>query len=74
MNTIFVGVAKVLWGFNVKGVQGDEVDTMDYRGGSLVRPPRFGVRFEVRSEAHKVIIEREAEAARVFMENFEKID
>ena len=74
INTIFIGVARLLWGFDITGVKGEIVDTMDYKGGSLVRPPRFGVEFTVRSPIHRLVIEREAMKARAFMEVFEKID
>jgi cytochrome P450 len=74
INTIFIGVARLLWGFEITGMKGENVDTMDYKGGSLVRPPRFGVEFTVRSPSHRLVIEREAKEARAFMKAFEKID
>ena len=62
------------WGFDIKGVEGENVDTMDYNGGSLVHPPKSGVAFKVRSKKHREVLEREAEEPRVFMKDFEKFD
>lgn len=64
---------KLIWGFHIRAIKEEKVD-IDYRGGSLVRPPPFGVEFRVRSEVHAAVLEREAEEARVFMEGFEKFD
>ena len=74
VNTLFIGIAKLLWGFNITGVKGEVIDTMDYQGGSLVRPPKFEVVFEARSPAHRLVMEKEAKEAGDFMQAFDKID
>ena len=65
----------MVWGFEIEGGgEGVEIDTLEYRGGILVRPPSFRVGFRVRSEAHRAVLEAEAEEARTFMEGFAKFD
>jgi hypothetical protein len=63
----------MVWGFEIEG-EGEEIDTLEYRGGILVHPPRFGVVFKARSGIHRVVSEREEEKVRVFMGGFEKFD
>jgi hypothetical protein len=68
VNTILVGVAKLIWGFEIRGAGGGGVDVGMWgsRGGILVRPKEFGIVFRVRSQVYREVIVREAEGDEIF--------
>jgi cytochrome P450 len=72
MNTLFIPIAKCVWGFDIAKIR--DVDTGAYEGALLVHPPSFEATFEARSLQHGEILEKEAVKGKTFMEAFEKFD
>ncbi|PGH01629.1 hypothetical protein AJ79_07877 [Helicocarpus griseus UAMH5409] len=63
-NSLYILVARLLWGFNIKhavDAQGKkkEVDDMALNSGFVCSPKSFDAVFEARSDRHREIIERE---------------
>lgn len=69
-NSLFVVLAKLVWAFNIRGVEGRTYDTMDYVGGFNVRPRSFECVIEPRSLEHREVLEKELKQAEKVMERF----
>ncbi|KAJ6561900.1 cytochrome P450 [Mycena capillaripes] len=75
-NSIYINIARILWGFNLSKVHdenGDEidVDTLTYTDGFNSVPLPFPISITPRSPGHVSIIERENEAAQEEMKAYD---
>jgi hypothetical protein len=64
-NSVSIGIARMLWAFNIKSKDGKRplVDESTFTAGFVSAPKPFGAVFEPRSEQHKKIIEQSYDAA-----------
>lgn len=69
-NSLFAAVSKMLWGYEILPVDGHTYDTFDYTQGFNIRPQPFEVRWAVRSEERRHVLEREREQAEKVMLKF----
>jgi cytochrome P450 len=67
-NTLLITLGRLLWGFEIRPVPGIGYDTLDYTNGFNIRPRDLRVGIEIRSQRHREVVEREYEAAMVFLE------
>lgn len=69
MNSLFVNMARILWGFDlhpVKDAQGQDVlpDPFAFTSGFMSRPLPFDIQIKVRNDRVRQGIEREFESAK----------
>jgi len=69
-NSLFIALGKVVWGFEIKGVEGREYDTFAYTQGFNIRPQKFECEIRVRSERHREVLMRELGDAEAVLERF----
>ncbi|OJD32330.1 cytochrome p450 [Diplodia corticola] len=60
-NGVFVALARLLWAFDVAGVEGAVYDPMAYTDGFNIRPRRFACVLRPRSGGRAEVVTREAE-------------
>lgn len=70
LNTLFIAVAKVLWGFNILPREGQSYDIMAYTEGFNIRPRRFECDVKVRSERHREVLMAEEQEAWNVLQRF----
>ncbi|KAF2084860.1 cytochrome P450 [Saccharata proteae CBS 121410] len=70
VNTLFVALAKLIWGFNIRAIEGREYDTFAYTDGFNIRPQRFDCAISVRSEEKREVLHRENQAAQEYLKKF----
>ncbi|CAJ2501539.1 Uu.00g043920.m01.CDS01 [Anthostomella pinea] len=73
-NSLFVALAKLVWGFQIAGIEGKEYDTFAYTDGFNIRPEKFECVIQVRSEERKEVIDQEDREAEVFLERFTALE
>jgi hypothetical protein len=68
-----VNMAKLAWTFDITpGSEAVDVDiNTAYSDGFLTSPKKFPITFKPRSEKHRMVIEKEYEAARAFFARYE---
>ncbi|OJJ35401.1 hypothetical protein ASPWEDRAFT_40597, partial [Aspergillus wentii DTO 134E9] len=63
LNTMYINAARILWGYNIhhvyRGGKKVEVGAWDIDHGFVSGPKKFEVDFQVRSERHREVIEKE---------------
>lgn len=69
-NSLFVALAKLIWAYDIRGIDGRVYSTFDYTDGFNVRPKKFECQIRVRSEAHRDVLEHENEQAEKVMAKF----
>jgi cytochrome P450 len=69
-NSLYIALAKILWGYDILPVEGVEYDTFAYTEGFNIRPQRFRCEIRVRSEGHRELLERELRDAERVLERF----
>jgi cytochrome P450 len=69
-NSLFIALAKVLWGFEITGVEGVSYDTFAYTEGFNIRPRRFECAVRVRSERHREVLQGDLVGAEDVLERF----
>jgi len=69
-NSLFVALAKLIWAYDIRGIDGRVYSTFDYTDGFNVRPKKFECHIRVRSEAHRDVLEHENEQAEKVMAKF----
>lgn len=69
-NSLFIALAKLLWGFDILPMEGRVYDTLDYTDGFNIRPRPFPCRIEPRSEEHAYVLRNEVSRAEVWLEKF----
>ncbi|TKA74978.1 hypothetical protein B0A49_02553 [Cryomyces minteri] len=69
-NSLFVALAKTMWGFDIRPIEGVEYDIFAYTEGFNIRPRKFECVIEVRSEAHQKVMVREQRVAEGVLERF----
>lgn len=73
-NSLFAAVSKILWTFEVLPLKGQKYDTFDYTQGFNIRPRPFEVKWVLRSESRRKIVEQEKEQAEKVMSKFAAFD
>ncbi|KAH8888461.1 cytochrome P450 [Thozetella sp. PMI_491] len=69
-NSLYIALAKLLWGFDILPIQGRTYDTFDYTEGFNIRPKKFECIVRPRSERHRAVLERENKHAEAYLEKF----
>ncbi|RDW80861.1 hypothetical protein BP5796_05559 [Coleophoma crateriformis] len=69
-NALFIALAKLLWSFDILPLPGRVYDTFDYTDGFNIRPKPFPCQIVLRSETHRLVLEREMLAAEHEMAKF----
>jgi cytochrome P450 len=67
-NNLFIGVAHLLWCFDILAAKGVTYDTYDYTEGFNIRPKPFRCEFKVRSEKHEQVLATVFREKRDFLE------
>ena len=73
-NTLLITLSRLLWCFHIRPVSGQTYDTLDYTNGFNIRPRNLHLSLDVRSDQHRVVIEREYEAATEFLKRLSPFD
>ncbi|KAG4440922.1 hypothetical protein IFR05_003612 [Cadophora sp. M221] len=74
MNSIFISLAKLLWSFNIKPVDGEVYDVDSYAGGIILHPSAFKCEFVLRDDERRAVLEREMKEAEKVLELFPPFD
>jgi len=74
LNSVSILLAKLIWGFDISREEGDDLQKVTDEGGIIHKPGKFGCRFNVRSEVHREIIEREMKGACKLLESCPPFD
>ncbi|KUI56329.1 Fumitremorgin C synthase [Cytospora mali] len=69
-NSLYIALAKLLWAYNIEPIPGRSYDTFKYTEGFNIRPQPFECIIRVRSEKHKMVLEKERENSMAFLEKF----
>lgn len=69
-NSLYIALAKMLWAFDIKPLQGVQYDIFDYTEGFNIRPRPFKCAITVRSENHRAVLEREQQEAVAYLQKF----
>ena len=69
-NSLFIALAKLLWAYDIKPIEGRQYDIFAYTDGFNVRPKKFECIVKVRSEQHRQVLEREQGEALRWLEKF----
>ncbi|KAJ4374797.1 hypothetical protein N0V83_001873 [Neocucurbitaria cava] len=69
-NSLFIALAKIIWAFNILPIEGVKYDIFAYTEGFNIRPQKFKCAIEVRSEAHRQLLESELMEAEAVLERF----
>lgn len=65
-------MAKMVWTFDIgSAAAADTSFETGYNGGFVLCPKRYPAAFEVRSEMHRRIVEREYARAEMFLQKFQ---
>ncbi|MCJ1376168.1 hypothetical protein MMC20_007408 [Loxospora ochrophaea] len=66
-NSLFIGLSKLLWAYDILPIEGTRYDIFDYTDGFNSRPRSFECTVRVRNERHKEVLEREMKGAEQVM-------
>ena len=69
-NSLYIALAKLLWGYEILPMAGREYDIFAYTDGFNVRPRKFDCIVRVRSEQHRRVLVREQREAERWLEKF----
>ena len=69
-NSLFIALGKMLWAFDVLPIKGRVYDIFAYTDGFNVRPKKFECEIQVRSDAHRKVLEKEQQGAKEWLEKF----
>lgn len=69
-NSLFIALAKILWAHDIKPIPGRVYDTFKYTEGFNIRPQPFECDIRVRSDKHRMVLEKESKDSMVFLEKF----
>lgn len=69
-NSLYIALAKILWAYDIEPIPGRTYDTFKYTEGFNIRPQPFECIIRVRSEQHRLILEKESEDCMVLLEKF----
>ena len=69
-NSLYIALAKLMWAYDILPVENKAYDTFAYTDGFNIRPLKFECVIKVRTEAHRIVLEREAKDAESFLEKF----
>lgn len=73
-NSLFAALGRLIWAFEIKGVEGVVYDTFDYTEGFNIRPRSFPASIRFRSEERKKVLDDEMRGAEVYLERFTAFD
>lgn len=69
-NSLFIALAKILWAFDIRPLEGVRYDTFAYTEGFNIRPQKFECEISIRSEAHRQVLMKDLEDADRTLERF----
>ena len=69
-NSLFVALAKILWAYDIKAIEGVTYDVDDYTNGFNIRPRKFRCEIHVRGDKWRSVLEREVKGAEEVMSRF----
>jgi cytochrome P450 len=69
-NSLVIALAKILWAFDIVPRKGEMYDTFAYTEGFNIRPQKFVCEINVRSEAHRLVLEQDLKSAEEVLERF----
>jgi cytochrome P450 len=69
-----IAAVKIIWGFEIVGLEEERYDVDGYEGGVVLKPRKFRCGFRVRSEEYRMVIERELGEAEKVLEKFLPFD
>lgn len=70
VNSLTIAMAKLIWAFEIRPVEGRRYDIWDYTQGFNIRPKSFEVSWKVR-EGRRSVVESEGKVADGYMQKFE---
>ncbi|CZT07896.1 related to cytochrome P450 CYP2 subfamily [Rhynchosporium agropyri] len=73
-NKFFIVIAKLLWSFDIKPIEGEIYDIDAFTGGLVLRPAPFKCRFVIRDEGRRLVLEREMKKAEEVLPLFPAFD
>ncbi|KAL2062818.1 hypothetical protein VTL71DRAFT_5890 [Oculimacula yallundae] len=73
-NSMYIVIAKLLWYFDIKPIDGEVYDVDSVTGGLVLRPTPFKCQFVVREEDRRAVLEREMKEAEKVLELFPPFD
>ena len=62
-NSLTIALAKLIWAFDIRGIEGRKYDIFDYTQGFNSRPRSFECEVRVRGGERKAVLERDMEGA-----------
>lgn len=74
MNNLFIVIAKLLWSFDIKPIDGEVYDTNAFTGGLVMRPAPFKCKFIIRDESRRLVLKHEMKVAESVLELFPTFD
>lgn len=69
-NSLFIALAKLLWAYDIEPIPGRTYDTFRYTEGFNIRPLPFECTIRVRSDRHRMVLEKERDEAMLFLDRF----
>lgn len=69
-NSLFIALAKLLWAYDIEPIPGRKYDTFKYTEGFNIRPQPFECTIHVRSDKHRLVLEKDRDDAMVFLGKF----
>jgi len=74
VNSLRIAIAKLVWAFDIKGLDGEVYDIDAFESGTIMKPKKFQCEFNIRSELHREVLERELRQAEEVLEIFPPFD
>lgn len=69
-NSLYIALAKLLWAYDIEPIPGRTYDTFRYTEGFNIRPQPFECVIRVRSDKHRMVLEKEKDDSMAFLERF----
>jgi len=73
-NTLWVAIAKMIWAFDIEGIEGSTYDIEAYTGGLTVRHRGFECLVKLRDADRMEVMEREKRVAEEVLEAYPAYD
>lgn len=70
MGELYIALAKLIWAFEIRKVEGEVYDVGAFEGAMLLAPREFGCIFKIMSEEHREVLSREMRDAERILEKF----
>lgn len=69
-NSLYIALARLLWSYDILGIEGRQYDTFAYTEGFNIRPRKFECIIRVRSERHQAVLQKDQEGTTSWLEKF----